>query len=109
MNRRAELAINWLVVAALAILVLFVMGFVFQDQVGRFIEKITNFGDDLDGVRKGEVCASVFTGRICYSSCADAQAFKRTTDPNVQYSIVLPSSDGWNDCKPNEVCCEQVR
>ena len=109
--RSGELTINWLVVAALALLALFVMGFIFSAQLSDFSKRLFGISNDIDAQRRGEQCANLFSGRQCYTqTCPSIQEQVRTGgDPTAQYLLVPAPNGTWADCPPPQYCCERIQ
>jgi hypothetical protein len=101
--KKGELAINWIVVAALALFMLLILMFIFGTQVGDFAEKYMSFGNQIDEARKGESCASFLDGRDCYTKqCTDLNDkadTPATEQSGFRYRAApSPPAGAWKDC-----------
>ena len=101
-KKGVELSINAIVVIVLALFVLVVLFFVLQRGIIGGTQKYFNLSESAEKeIRAENVCAKIFSGRMCYpSSCPD--------------SYVEISGD-WADCRKESnsaesgsvVCCEK--
>jgi hypothetical protein len=105
-SKRGSIAINWIVVAGLALITMFILMFVFQSQVSSFVGKFIGIGEDVDAARDGAICDNFFEGRKCFTGVSVCN-----TDDNT-WSRVSPPPNGWDDCPKNTgetaVCCSRI-
>ena len=97
--RKGSLTLETIIVAALALIVLVVLAFIFRTQVGDLVKKYRGVSDDLEEQAKGMKCVTLATmsQRQCESSCSAEWS-----------EVPLPAeAKEWKDCKTKK-CCEKA-
>ncbi len=66
MNKKG-IAMQTLVMAILALVVLVILIFVFRDQIGKSMEKYTKIADESERAVEGDTCGALFSNTRCVS------------------------------------------
>ena len=106
-DKKGDVAINWIIVAALALLALFILAFIFKSQVSSFVGQYQNTGDKITAAQEGTSCDDFFSGRKCFrgkDSCSTAENDWQRVSP--------PPGNEWKDCPATGnaagICCERI-
>ena len=97
--KKGSLSLETIVVAALCLLVLVVLAFIFRTQIGDLVKRYTGISNDLEDQAKGNKCVTLTTmaERKCDSGCGGEWS-----------RVSLPSGvKEWSDCKGKD-CCEKA-
>ena len=99
MKRKGDLSIQTIVIAALSMIVLLILIFIFKDQIGNLAGGFRNAGDSARGNINGTRCQSLIGNRYCNPSSS--------TYPTSTYNwdTIPPPPSGWSDCKTGQ-CVE---
>ena len=98
--KKADLSLNTVVMAILALVVLIVLILVFREQIGSAAQRYFNIGDDAEKTALGKKCQS-FLSRST-RQCGDANA-----PPTQDYEV--RSLGSMEDCQSGQVCWERGR
>jgi hypothetical protein len=71
MAKKAEMSINAIVAAALALIVLVILLFIFKNQIGNIAGGFTSAGNNAKGGISGTTCKTLLGDRICENQCDD--------------------------------------
>ena len=97
MKKKGMLSLQMVVVAALALIVLVVLAFVFRDNITRTAKSFFKIGEDAEAAARGTKCVTFLTAGThkCAPSCEKG------------WHEIYPSGGEWTDCKEtNTKCCE---
>ena len=120
MKKKADLSINMVVMAALAIIVLLILIFVFKGQINGASNSFFDISKWAHGSARGEVCKSIASsGRVCASSSPDDEnglKYRELPNPScsskqindlAEKNTAKPyACNGWSDC--DNKCYEPI-
>lgn len=98
MSKKADMSINTIVAAALAIFLLLVLMFVFKNQIGNLAGGFFSAGNSAKAGINGTTCQTLIGGRVCNENIDKYNDYTKTQ---------IPPSAGtkWSDC-PSNICWE---
>lgn len=101
MNKKGDISINTIVVAALSITVLIIMIFIFRNQIGNISGGFTTIGSDAKQNINGTKCESILGDKVCGED--------KSNYDNKYDLVLLPKPNGgkWTDCTVQE--CYEIR
>jgi len=94
-KKRAGLSINMIIVAALGLIVLVIVAFIFRTQVIDYASKYTQTADSAVKSAEGKTCATLFSTRKCSANKPTPGEW-------------TPVSGEWTDCGKDKKCWEEV-
>jgi len=72
MNKKAtELTMQTIVIAVLCLVILFILIFIFRDQVGRQLSGYNLIAQQSENQSRGETCGGFFNDYQCFAKCPD--------------------------------------
>ena len=95
MKKRGDLSIQVIVIAALSLVVLFILLSVFNTQIRNSVKSYFKLGEQAEEQAKGDRCTSALGNNFC------AQG---TSCPSESTEVF----GDFNDCKDGRVCCERI-
>jgi len=106
MNKKAiELAMQTIVVAAIALVVLAVVIIVFGTQISKTAQRYLGISEQAAGeANVTNKCASLFGSRTCVAECKQQPV--PGNESRFIYYATVPGT--WSDCKSPNVCCERL-
>jgi hypothetical protein len=96
MRKRGAISMEMIVYAALALIVLVLLGYIFRQQIGSSAGSLFKIGKEAEEGARGERCVTMMTATS--RKCSDKAC---ETGWHEVYT-----SDKWKDC-PDKKCCEK--
>lgn len=101
--KKADLSMNTIVIAVLALIVLVVLAFVFRDQISNATKGFTFVGDDAKAGIAGVKCETLLGDKICSSNMNRAGYEKNGAEPlpkpcKKKTDGKCTGGYGWIDC-----------
>lgn len=96
-------AMNKIVVLVIALVVLFVVLYIFRDQITKAISGYTRISTEAGETVEGVRCYTLLGDRTCEdidSGTGGCPKEMRKVDP--------PPNKEWKDCEETQLCCEEV-
>jgi hypothetical protein len=95
MRKKSAISMEMVVYAALALIVLVLLGYIFRQQIGSSAGSLFKIGKEAEEGARGERCITVMTAtsRQCLDKCEEG------------WHEVYSSGD-WKDCEKKK-CCEK--
>lgn len=98
MSKKADISVNTIVVAALALIVLVIMIFIFKGQIGNISSGFFSAGNDAKSGMNGTKCQTMLGGRVC------GGGLDKYPDAIYEKNMVVPPVSGkWIDCEKTTV------
>ena len=100
-NKKA-MAMNTIVLFVIALVVLFVVLWIFKDQIGKAVSGYTKISTDIGETAEGIKCETIIGDRSCQTGPKCSEGTKQ---------INPPIGKSWVDCTTKSgkpLCCEEV-
>ena len=104
MGKKADMSMNTIVTAVLALMVLIILLYIFRLQITSIAGGFTSVGNDAKSGINGTKCQTILGGRICGE--ADNNKYKDMNEKYVLNEVPPPSNSKWSDCKNSNSCFE---
>jgi hypothetical protein len=101
-SRKGMQAIEIIIFVVIALVVLFVVLWIFKDQIGGafkvFTSTSTKVGEMVEGVR----CETLLKDKTCETPDSLGKC------PESKKKVSPPTGKKWSDCTEPKICCEEV-
>ena len=110
-SRGVELGINAIIIATLAIIVLFILLAVLNSSIKKTMQDYLGITQSAEEDFKGRTCVTILSGRKCLSGF-DCSLASTVQEEQKKWHVVpapdLKEGKTWSDCPSTKVCCERI-